>query len=277
MGDQKFNRLAQLNRAHGLTVVVDHPVQVSGLLRAMRSGDRPLGVVVDVDVGQARTGITEIAAGIALARMIAGRAELTFAGIQGYAGHAQHIVDPTERRAAAERAAATLRDFAGALAEAGLPPALITGSGTGTHALDAAGPYSEWQVGSYVFMDADYARIKDEREQGLPFTPSLFVLATVVSVNRPGQITVDAGTKALATNGPPPCVIIGAPTGTTYTFGGDEHGILALPQGTQAPPLGARILIGATHCDPTVNLHSTYNIVRNGAVTGWPICGRYGD
>ena len=99
-------------------------------------------------------------------------------------------------------------------------PELISGSGTGTHGFDSAGPYTELQAGSYVFMDADYGRIKGEDADGLGFVPSLFVLATVVSVNRAGQVTVDAGTKALATNGPPPSVIIGAAPGASYRFTG---------------------------------------------------------
>ena len=277
MGTEKFARLTRLNRTHGLTVVVDHPAQIDGLLSFMQAGDRPLGVAVDVDVGQARTGVTDLAAGVALARIIAERQELQFIGIQGYAGHAQHMVDPERRSAAVAYAAATLRAVADALTEAGLPPALITGSGTGTHEIDARGPYNELQPGSYVFMDADYSHIKDEQGQGLSFSPSLFVLTTVVSVNRPGEVTVDAGTKALATNGPPPAIYIGAPPGTNFKFGGDEHGIIAFPPGERAPAIGARLLIGATHCDPTVNLHASFNVVTGGDVKEWPIRGHYGE
>ncbi|HEU5017566.1 MAG TPA: DSD1 family PLP-dependent enzyme [Pseudolabrys sp.] len=277
MGASKFTRIAGLNRQHGLTVVVDHAAQVEALCAAVQPGDRRLNVAVDVDVGQARTGVADIAAGVALARTIAQQPALAFAGIQGFAGHAQHLIDPAERRAAGERAAGVLRALAKALTEASLAPALITGSGTGTHRLDAASIYNELQVGSYVFMDADYARIADEHGEALTFAPSLFVLASVVSVNRPGQVTVDAGTKALATNGPPPCMIIGAPSGARYAFAGDEHGIIFIPRDERTPELGARVLIGATHCDPTVNLHASLHVVAGGELTQWPIVGRYGD
>ncbi len=277
MGADKFARLAKLNRAQAMTMAVDHPAQVEALLAALQDGDGPFGVVIDIDVGHGRTGIIDMAMGVELARTIAARPQLRFAGIQGYAGHAQHIPDPTERIAAVDYAKTTLRQFAKTLSEAGLPPPLITGSGTGTHRLDAEGPYTELQPGSYVFMDADYAAIKDAQGNGPPFMPSLFVLATVVSVNRPGEVTVDAGTKALATNGPPPCVIFGLAPGATYRFAGDEHGIIAIPPGQQAPALGARLLIGATHCDPTVNLHAAYHVMRDGRIEQWPIRGRYGD
>jgi D-serine deaminase-like pyridoxal phosphate-dependent protein len=111
----------------------------------------------------------------------------------------------------------------------------------------------------------------------LPFASALFVLATVVSANRDGQVTVDAGTKALAVNGPPPARFIGLPVGATYTFAGDEHGIIKLADDAPRPAVGARILIEATHCDPTVNLHGEFHAVhRDGTVTVMAIVGRYG-
>jgi D-serine deaminase-like pyridoxal phosphate-dependent protein len=188
------------------------------------------------------------------------------------------VVETADRRTAAADAAAALREVCAALDDAGLRPALVSGSGTGTHGFDSAGPYTELQVGSYLFMDADYGRIRGDEKGGLGFAPSLFVLATVVSVNRAGQVTVDAGTKALATNGPPPSVMLGVAPGATYRFTGDEHGAIMFPAGAAAPALGARVLIGATHCDPTVNLHAAYHAAwKSGASAVWPIRGRYGE
>jgi D-serine deaminase-like pyridoxal phosphate-dependent protein len=272
----KFARLAALNQRNPLTITVDHIQQVRAVAELVTPNHPPLRVVVDTDVGQARTGVTDIAEGVALARAISSYPQLRFAGIQGYAGNAQHILDPVARRAAAEKAALMLREFAGALAEVNLRPEIITGSGTGTHGQDSTGPYSELQVGSYVFMDSDYSRIVDETGFGPPFEPSLFVMATVVSVCRPNEVTVDAGTKALATNGPPPCRILGVAEGAVYRFAGDEHGILSFPGEAMRPSLGQRVLLGASHCDPTVNLHSSYHIVDGTKVGKWPIAARYG-
>jgi D-serine deaminase-like pyridoxal phosphate-dependent protein len=276
MGGDVFARMAKLNRAHGLTAVVDHPMQVEALAAALQTNDPPFGVLIDVDVGQGRTGIVEITDGVRLARMVAQQSKAKFAGVQGFAGNAQHTPDPVERRGAAQKASDKLIELRDTLAAEGLSPAVITGSGTGTQGLDANGPYTELQVGSYVFMDADYDRIRDERNEPPPFEPSLFVLATVISVNRPGEVTVDAGTKPLATNGPTPAVLRGVPSGTRYRFAGDEHGILSMPQGRSVPPLGTRILIGATHCDPTANLHACYFEIAESGATPRPILARHG-
>jgi D-serine deaminase-like pyridoxal phosphate-dependent protein len=276
VGADKAARLAHLNRRSPVAVVVDHPTQLEVLCAALAPGDPPLGILVDVDIGHGRTGVATLQDGHALARFAAREPRVAFCGLQGYAGHVQHIPDPVARRAAADTAVATLRTLAALLAADGVACPIVSGSGTGTHAYDMVGPYTELQVGSYVFMDADYGRVRQDDGTPLPFRPALFVLATVVSANRDGQVTVDAGTKALAVNGPPPARFIGVPAGASYAFMGDEHGAIMLPEGAPRPAVGTRILIEATHCDPTVNLHGEYHAVdRDGAVTRMAIIGRY--
>jgi D-serine deaminase-like pyridoxal phosphate-dependent protein len=277
VGESKAFRIARINREHGITVVVDHASQIEMLAAALQPDERKLAIAVDVDIGHMRTGITDIAEGLRLAQMIAKDARLEFAGVQGFAGHAQHVPVPLERKQAAAKAAKVLQGFVETLTANGLPPRLVSGSGTGTFLQDSAGPYNELQVGSYVFMDSDYAQVLDEAGLGPAFETSLFVLATVVSVNRTGQVTVDAGTKALATNGPLPTRMIGVPNGARYRFAGDEHGVISIPEGQRTPKLGERVLIVTTHCDPTVNLHAAYHVVDRDRIHRWRIGARYGD
>jgi D-serine deaminase-like pyridoxal phosphate-dependent protein len=277
VGADKAARLARLNRTSPMAVVIDDPAQLEALRAALAPGDPPLGILIDVDVGHGRTGVATLQDGHALARAAVADPRVAFCGLQGYAGHVQHILDPGERRTATHAAVEVLRTLVALLQGEGVSCPIVSGSGTGTHTYDMAGPYTELQVGSYVFMDADYGRVRQDDGTPLPFAPALFVLATVVSANRDGQVTVDAGTKALAVNGPPPARFIGVPSGATYTFAGDEHGTIKLPAGAPRPTVGARILIEATHCDPTVNLHSEYHAVRrDGTVTTMAIVGRYG-
>src|SRR6185437_9534584 len=90
----------------------------------------------------------------------------------------------------------------------GIPCDQITGAGTGTFEFEAgSGVYTELQCGSYIFMDADYARNLDR--DGAPtrsFEPSLFVWATVMSRPATDRAIVDAGLKALAFDSGPPLV-----------------------------------------------------------------------
>jgi len=259
-----------------ITIAVDHVSQIVTLISKLPADAAAIGVIVDVDVGQKRTGVCEVADTITIAKLVAGDQRLKFKGLQGYAGHVQHIPEFVDRAREAARVSALLGEHIAGLRENGFDTPIVSGSGTGTHDLDLANqPFTEIQAGSYVFMDADYARIQSKNGAGLPFECSLFMLTTVTSTNRTGQVTVDAGTKSLAVNGPPPHLLIGAPDGSAFSFAGDEHGILSFPDAGKAPKLGERILMSVTHCDPTVNLFSVMHaLTKSGEVENWQVVGR---
>lgn len=272
----KMEGLAAAAKAAPIRFAADHPRQIEMLAGRLPSEANPVGVLIDIDVGQKRTGVSSVSDTVAIARTVATEKHFRFDGLQGYAGHVQHIPDFGERSREAARVSALLGRHIEALREAGFDVPIVSGGGTGTHAIDLAGePFTEIQAGSYVFMDADYARIRNPDGGDLPFECSLFMLTTVTSANVPRQVTVDAGTKSLAVNGPPPHLIRGAPDDTAFQFAGDEHGILLLPEGATPPALGTRILMSVTHCDPTINLFSTMHAVsHNGDLKNWPVLGR---
>jgi 3-hydroxy-D-aspartate aldolase len=127
------------------------------------------------------------------------------------------------------------------------------------------------QVGSYVFMDADYAR----NEQAPPFAQSLFVLTTVMSAPRRDLAVVDAGLKALAFDSGPP-VVWNRP-GVTYAGASDEHGKLVVSEGAEPPRFGERLRLQPGHCDPTVDRYDWYVGCRGGRVEClWPVAARGG-
>jgi len=70
-------------------------------------------------------------------------------------------------------------------------------------------------------------------------------------------------------------VLAGAHPDSLYRFKGDEFGRLDLPSGIDVPAIGSRIALVPSHCDPTVNLHGVYHLVRAGEPAGiWPAEGR---
>ena len=63
--------------------------------------------------------------------------------------------------------------------------------------------------------------------------------------------------------------------GVEYGWGGDEHGILRFVAPDRKIAIGDKILLLASHCDPTVNLYDHYYPVRDGLVSElWPIAAR---
>lgn len=268
-------RLVALNaRIPDLMVAVDNPANVAALAAAARG--RPLKVIIDIDPGIRRTGVGSVEAAVALLKAIHSADTLIFKGVQMYCGIQQHIKDYKERYAAIEERTSYLRSIVAALEENGGASAMITGSGTGTHHIDARlGLLTEWQVGSYVFMDRQYAEcdLADDKVQAFEY--SLFIDARVVSANTRGIATIDAGYKAMATDGGPPVVLSGAPQGSNYIFMGDEHGLIVDPAQQHTWSVGDIVRLAVPHCDPTVNLYDAYHVVSGETLQEiWPVSAR---
>jgi 3-hydroxy-D-aspartate aldolase len=274
VGPTEIDRLMTLcAKADDVMTVVDHPANVDALATRARETGARLGVLVDVDVGQHRTGVTSAESAVKLARRIADSGSLKYRGVQAYYGHLQHVHAYVDRGQAVEQALDILRVTIKALSEAGLAPEIVSGSGTGTHLIDAhAKVHTELQPGSYLFMDRQYNGVEIAPNNAPPFEQALFVRTTVVSVNQPGLAVVHGGWKAFATESDVPIVRRGAPVDSKYQFMGDEHGGLRLPTGTPELKLGSVVEFIPPHCDPTVNLFNRFHCVRgDDLVDIWPI------
>ncbi len=131
---------------------------------------------------------------------------------------------------------------------------------------------TELQVGSYIFMDRQYADCDLAGPGAANFETSLAIDARVISASQPAMATVDAGFKAFATEAGAPPILAGAPAGSKYHFMGDEQGCVVPPQGEAPPRLGEVVTFAAPHCDPTVNLYDAYHAVKGNTLVGiWPI------
>ncbi len=273
-----ISRLMALHdRSERLSVVVDHPANVAALAHAARP-DRPLSVIIDIDPGIRRTGVASAEAAVALVSLIKAKPSLAYGGVQFYCGREQHIEDFAERRSAVEERTVYLVSVIKALTEAGAPPAIITGSGTGTHRIDVdLGVFTELQVGSYVFMDDQY-RACDLAGLGVdapPYEAALFVDSRVVSANARNLVTVDAGFKAFATEGEPPTISQGAPEGSRFVFMGDEHGAIIAPGIGEQLAIADRVVLSVPHCDPTADLYDSYHVVEGDTLIDiWPVSAR---
>lgn len=269
VGAPKLARLAELSRRARLGVCVDNAENVAQL---EKTGGR-LDVYVELEVGMRRCGIAPGEPAVELAKSIAGSSHLRFAGLHAYHGRAQHLRSMEERRSSIGAAADAVRETKALLAKSGLACPIVTGAGSGTFMFEVeSGAWDEIQPGSYVFMDADYAR--NEWAAPLPrFEHSLFVLATVMSRPAAHTAVVDAGLKASSVDSGMPTVW--KRPGLAYTRASDEHGVIEISAGAAAPALGDKLSLVPGHCDPTVNLYDWYVGVRGGVVEAlWPISAR---
>jgi D-serine deaminase-like pyridoxal phosphate-dependent protein len=274
--ESKLERLASVNAAAGgIVVAADHAENIKQLAEAARRSGTTMRVLVDVEVGDHRTGVADPAIAVSLAQLITEIDGLAYAGVQGYCGTHQVMPDYDERRRRGVVVLDRLAEFVDALDAAGLPPGIVSGGGTGTHDFDhERGLLTEVQAGSYVVLDGNYADVPLRRDDPHPFAPALTVRGTVISNAQPGFVITDAGAKEIDGIFMPtlPRVLSGAPAESKYVIVGDDMGRIELPAGAASPVAGTSVELLPPHCYQTVIMYSNYHCVRGDTLVDiWPI------
>jgi 3-hydroxy-D-aspartate aldolase len=248
--------------ATGAMVVVDHVQQVEWYQNA----GRKLDVLVDLDVGDHRTGASSLTHALEIAEAVDRASNLKLRGLQAYSVVGSHATPHDERTRVSKGALAHAAQTRDAMARKGLSTEILSGGSTGTWQIDTALPeLTELQAGSFVLMDLAY------RRAGLDFRQGITVLGTVVSANHENFVSVDAGTKSFSTDrgyGPQAANL----PGSSYRWGGDEFGYVDVDDPAKRPRLGDKLEFIPPHCDPTVNLYTTIYACRGDHVEAvWPL------
>lgn len=262
---EKTDRIAELAALGEVAVVADHPLQVKLFSESATRAGVTLSVLVDLDIGDHRTGVPCDERAVALALAIEASPNLRFGGLQAYSVSASHTVGEQTRMAHSKAALSLAVGVQRELLARGLDATRLTGGSTGSMLYDIAmHEVTELQAGSYPLMDVAYGKIG-----GVPFAVAMTVLATVISASHADRVTVDAGFKAFATDRPfgPEAIAIAR---AHWQWAGDEHGFVF---GDSLPGLGERISFVAPHCDPTANLHEKMYACRGDVVEEvWTRC-----
>jgi 3-hydroxy-D-aspartate aldolase len=262
----KLARLAGLCLEANVATVIDSAQVARRLSHSAAAANVTVDCLVDLDVGQHRTGVRPGPQALQLAQTIDRLPNLRLRGIQAYEGHLQFVGDAAERRAAAHRSLDEVAACRDALERHGLSVQVVTTAGTGTVEMALDHPVvTEVQPGSYVVMDSTYAAV-----EGVHFEQAIYVLTTVISRGR-GYVITDAGTKAVSTDYGPPAL---HGVDGSYRTVGDEHGRIE-PDRSANLRLGQRVLLVPSHCDTTINLYDKFTVMRSSRLVGsWPIDAR---
>ncbi len=234
--------LAALGDDVAVTVAVDSAATIEA---AAGAGLRRC--IVDVDVGLPRCGCDPADAG-RLAELAHARG-MDVRGVMGYEGHLMMVDNEDRQRTEVAAAMATLLR-----AHGDVGGDVISAGGTGTYRFHDSTGVTEVQAGSYALMDTAYATL------GLPFEQALFVVGTVIAVNR-GYAVADVGLKALGMDHGNPSV-----EGSTVWFCSDEHVTFAPADGSAAPDVDDRVRVAPAHVDPTMAMHEVAWLVRDDEV-----------
>jgi D-serine deaminase-like pyridoxal phosphate-dependent protein len=269
-------RLARLMRAYPhcrFSVLADHPAGIMALSQAMSAAGLQGDVLLDIDVGQHRTGVAPGAEAVELYEMIHRSPSLRAGGLHVYDGHNRQE-SLLERQSAVRSQIEPVLRLGQTLRQKGLPlPRFVLG-GTPTFPLHARLdlPDVECSPGTMVLHDHGYGTHFPDLTG---FTPAALLLTRVVSRPTPLRLTCDLGTKAVASDPPAGqrCLLLDVPDYQAVAHN-EEHLVVETAAAPRYRP-GDEIFAIPTHICPTVALHRQAYVIENGQVAEmWDIAAR---
>lgn len=273
VGETKIRRLVNLAAYTRVMVAVDDPENVRQLSEAARARGVTLGILVEVDIGNARCGVLPGGPALELSKRVQQSPGLSYMGLMGYDGHLTFQVEAADRRQLALAANSILVETRRQIEAAGLEVRVVSAGGTFTYkyVAELAG-ITEIQAGTYLLMDKAF------EEKGVEdFQCALSVLATVISrPPRPGAedlAIIDVGRKGIDNfYGLPP---VKRPAGATLFSMPQEHGRLRLEPSARNLKPGDKIELWVRDANGTVNLYDKFFAMRDDIVEAvWEIPGR---
>jgi D-serine deaminase-like pyridoxal phosphate-dependent protein len=269
---ERWIRLASRFPGISWSAVVDD----AGVVESLRSAAaacaiaKPLGLWIDLDVGQHRTGIApgRVCDGL-LQSVRAASPTLRFDGLHAYDGHLG-IPDLAERTRLCHEAFAPVAALRASLeTELGHRLQVLAG-GSPTFAIHAARSDVSLSPGTTVLWDAGYAH----KMPDLPFQPAAVLLSRVISRPAARQVCLDLGHKAVASEMPHPrTVFLNLPDATALSHS-EEHLVVEAPA-ADSFRVGDVVYSLPWHVCPTMALHQEVWLVENGrASVRWTVQAR---
>jgi D-serine deaminase-like pyridoxal phosphate-dependent protein len=272
LGREKLDRLAALAHNTKLTMAVDSAVTARAVSEATHKAGSGIRLLVEIDVGMRRCGVSSPEEACALASEIEKLPNVSFAGITFYPGH---VWQQPENQAAALQA---LSDGVGAvldrLSSAGFNCEIISGGSTPTAYNSHLIPHiNEIRPGTYVFNDRNTLGVGACELADC----ALRVVVTVVSTAVPGRAIIDGGSKTFASDrlisgdGKGFGYIVEDPS-TSFESMSEEHGHLDITGAARSFNIGDKLTVIPNHVCACVNMHDRIWFHRNGIVEGsWQV------
>ncbi|MDQ6663178.1 MAG: alanine racemase, partial [Acidobacteriota bacterium] len=273
IGSTKLRRLAKVALHTQVTVALDSAIAAGQLSEAVQAAGVQFGVLVEMDVGLGRVGVTPAEA-LRLAQQIKGLPGLRFRGIAFYPGH---IKDAGGRDAELlPKLSALLEQTMAEFRRAGIETEIVSGGSTPAlfHSHLIKGQ-NEVRPGTYVFNDINTVQSGACSLDDCAAT----ILVTVVSTPRAGSLFIDGGSKTFSSDrstagGETFGRVVAAPGCRFYRMN-EEHGFIDTAQAEREFLVGEKIGIIPNHVCVAVNLHeNVYGIRGENVEKVWKVAGR---
>ncbi len=270
VGQPKVERVASLCQTADPIVACDHFVQVEPLAETCRRNGVSCRVIVEVNIGLDRVGISPGRDTLELAKAIDQLDGVRLAGIMGYEGHLLKHEPLDEKQSLIHEAMNVLVGCRDSLLENGLCCDIVSAGGTGSYQITSDCPgVTELQAGGGIFADPMYQNMCHVRD----LEYSLTVLATIASRPTLERAILDCGRKTLHPDFHLPIVKNHADAEAVRLSA--EHCELKLGPQSQELQIGDKVELIPGYADFTTVMHDNfYGFRGNRLEVVWPILAR---
>ena len=275
VGDEKTTHLAKLAEQASISVALDSEEAARGISGAATRQGARIGVLIEMDVGFGRCGLSSENDLLKLAQTIATLPGLEFRGLMFFPGH--FGVGPEQRTALRMQVDDFLDRSFEVFARADLPLSIISGGSTPTaYESGLFHGVNEVRPGTYIFNDRNTVAIDAASLDDC----ALSVVVTVVSTAVSGRAIVDGGSKTFSydryqAGDGQGYGLVKQDTAVEVERFSEEHGHLNVERSERRYRVGDRLNIIPNHVCTTVNMHDEIYGVRGEQVeTVWRVEGR---
>lgn len=256
------------------STLIDHLDAARSLSAGLAAARVKVGAVLDLDVGQHRTGIAVGEGALELYELASRLPGFTPNGFQLYDGH-NNQPDRAERETAVRAFLQPVLDLRAQAEAKGLPvPRLVCG-GTPSFPVYAAMrdvPGVECSPGTFVLHDAGYGPKYADLEG---ITPAAVLVTRVVSRPTANRVTLDLGNKAVAADPVLEKRVTLLDFPEYKTVGHNEEHLIVETDGAGKYKPGDVVYALPGHICPTVALHKEVLVAEDGKVVGkWSVASR---
>ena len=271
VGDIKLRRIAALaKKGVQISFGVDTPCQVTAAERIFAEDDVQVPVLVEIEVGENRSGIIEEADFLALLDTITSCPHVVFGGIFSHDGNSYGTANRDTLEELSEGAQRRTLHFAALAAQRGMPCKTVSYGATPTfmNQVKILPGITELRPGTYALMDASQGHAI-----GTLSRCAATVLASVISKPTETRTILDVGAKGLTMQSRTEGICATPGKGTIFgredvhiekVF--DEHAILIDKAFHDSVSVGDKVRIIPVHICPVCNLYEKAYLIEGDEV-----------
>lgn len=264
VGERKLERIKSLQKSAKISFGLDSIAQAKMIEKVFKE-DEKANVLIEIEVGENRSGIIEEDDFIELITYIKSSERILFKGIFSHDGHSYGANNLDELREIHLESQRRTLKFADIARDAGLPPSTVSIGSTPSLINDfpILEGVTEIRPGTYIFMDASQANAVGNLKMN-----SATVLATVMSKPTKERVVLDVGAKGLTMQKRAKGITATEGLGKLIDFQEvyidsmyDEHALIYNKEFSSQVQVGDRVRIIPNHICPVVNLYDSLYLV----------------